>query len=164
MKFLHGIIVSLLKALFSERENWYFSYGLPRRGSWPCWHCWVWNLGLLERKTWTLERIVYFIYCWFVHLRIVLVCVRWLSILESDRLEGASNFDPWKLRLQILIFGSMLWKWFQNPYQSNIIGRSRQMLLGNQLSSIHMHKTNTLVSYLTKITKLRDQLTAIGQR
>jgi hypothetical protein len=36
------------------------------------------------------------------------------------------------------------------------------MLLRNQLSTIHMSKTDTVVSYLTKITELRDQLVAIG--
>jgi hypothetical protein len=36
------------------------------------------------------------------------------------------------------------------------------MLLVNKLSVICIIKTDTMVSYLTKITKLRDQLDVIG--
>jgi len=38
------------------------------------------------------------------------------------------------------------------------------MLLQIQLSTIHMSKTNTMVSYLTRISVFRDQLVAIGTK
>jgi hypothetical protein len=36
------------------------------------------------------------------------------------------------------------------------------MLLQNQLSVIHMSKIDTMVSYLTRISELKDQLATIG--
>jgi 2-phosphoglycerate kinase len=46
-------------------------------------------------------------------------------------------------------------------YQS--VNLSHKMLLKNKLTGTRMSKTNTVASYLMKITELRDQLAAIGE-
>jgi hypothetical protein len=48
---------------------------------------------------------------------------------------------------------------FISLYQSSCV--SRQMLLQNKLSTIHISKTDIVVSYLARITKSRDQFHAI---
>jgi hypothetical protein len=47
-------------------------------------------------------------------------------------------------------------------YQNSSV--SRKMLLRNKISTIHMSKTDIVVSYLAKTTELRDQFTAIGTK
>jgi len=41
---------------------------------------------------------------------------------------------------------------------------SKRMLLKNKLTSTCMSKTDAVVSYLMKITRLRDQLATIGDK
>jgi hypothetical protein len=41
---------------------------------------------------------------------------------------------------------------------------SKRMLLRNKLINIHSTKTDTIASYLVKITNLRDQRVAIGNK
>jgi hypothetical protein len=137
-----------------------------------------------------------------------------LGLRECDRLEGASNFTPWKCRLQMLLEEVELWEHVKTKitiptnlklldehnkkeakakriildkmkdhlithivekkiskemydvlvtlYQ--IVSVSRKMLLRNKLSAIYTRDTNTMVSYLARITELRDQSAAIGTK
>jgi hypothetical protein len=47
-------------------------------------------------------------------------------------------------------------------YQSDII--NRKMTLRNKLRSIGMTRSNSIVNYLMKVTQIRDQLGAIGEK
>jgi 2-phosphoglycerate kinase len=47
-------------------------------------------------------------------------------------------------------------------YQSENI--NKKMILWNKLRSIEMTRSNTVTSYLMKVTQIRDQLAAVGEK
>ena len=49
-----------------------------------------------------------------------------------------------------------------NVYQSS--NENRKMVLREKLKSIRMNKGENMVSYLTRITQVRDELGAVGER
>ena len=53
-----------------------------------------------------------------------------------------------------------MWKALTNLYQSS--NENRKMVLREKLKSVHMGKGEGMVSYLTKITQVRDELEAKG--
>jgi hypothetical protein len=131
----------------------------------------------------------------------------------EDRLEGASNFSPWRERMGLLLEENGLWEFVegkavlpadptQQPahlkkdvktrriivdgvkdhiiphlsgkkttkdmwealvklYQSD--NQSRKMLLREKLRSTKMAKGESVVTYLTKFTQIRDELAVVGE-
>ena len=132
----------------------------------------------------------------------------------EDRLEGASNFSPWKERIALLLEESELWDIVEKAvtiptdavplvaynkknvrakriildavkdhiiphvtgrknafemweslsklYQSS--NQNRKMVLREKLHSIKMSRTDTVTAYLTKLTQIRDELGAVGEK
>jgi hypothetical protein len=54
-----------------------------------------------------------------------------------------------------------MWKALTKLYQSNNL--SRKMLLGEKLGSTKMAKGDSVATYLTKFTQIRDELAAVGE-
>jgi hypothetical protein len=54
-----------------------------------------------------------------------------------------------------------MWESLTKLYQSS--NENRKMVLREKLKSIKMTKTDTVTSYLTKITQVRDELGAVGE-
>jgi hypothetical protein len=132
----------------------------------------------------------------------------------EDRLEGASNFCPWRERIGLVLEENGLWECVEGNiaaptdpvqqvahnkkdmkarriivdgvkdhiiphlsgkktakdmwealvklYQSN--NQSRKMLLREKLRSMKMAKGESVVTYLTKFTRIRDELAIVGEK
>jgi hypothetical protein len=131
----------------------------------------------------------------------------------EDRLEGASNFVPWKARVTLILMENGLWDFantivtpptdpkdlaahelkdvkarriildavkdhliphlsekksaremfvaLTNLFQSS--NANRKMVLREKLRDTKMTRSDTVTSYLTKITQVRDQLAVVGE-
>ena len=135
----------------------------------------------------------------------------------EDRLDGATNFSPWKARISLILKENELWDivhstianpvvvpanatdkatfmkrdvrarrvildvvkdhviphistkdhafhmWttLTNLYQS--FNENNKMVLREKLKSVHMSKGESMESYLSRITQVRDELPAIGE-
>ena len=55
-----------------------------------------------------------------------------------------------------------MWTALTNLYQNS--NENQKMMLREKLKSIRMNKGKNMVSYLTKITQVRDELGAVGER
>jgi hypothetical protein len=131
----------------------------------------------------------------------------------EDRLEGASNFSPWRKRMGLLLEENRLWKFVEgkailptdlaqhathlkknvntrriivNGVKDHIIphmpgkkttkdmwealvklyqfdNQRRKMLLREKLRSTKMAKGESVVTYLTKFTQIRDELAIVRE-
>ena len=54
-----------------------------------------------------------------------------------------------------------MWTDLTNLYQS--LNKNRKMVLREKLKNVHMSKGEGMVSYLTKITQVRDELAVVGK-
>jgi hypothetical protein len=113
----------------------------------------------------------------------------------EDRLEGASNFNPWREEFvegkailsadpaqqpahlkRIIIDGVKnhgiphmsgkkttkdMWEALVKLYQSD--NQSKKMLLKEKLRSTKMAKGESVVTYLTKFTQIKDELAVVGE-
>lgn len=135
------------------------------------------------------------------------------SLRVESRLEGASNFSPWKKRMTLILevndlldfakttitpptnatplaehnkedakammlildvvrdhiipylsrkkIAREMWEALMKPYQSD--NHNKKMALRDKLRATKMSRTDTVATYLTKITQVRDELATIGE-